>query len=66
MNENQITIQNIIATLQELDIKSTYDNMNKLMGCLQRLADIRDKIGSDVCIDKDCVKDDAVKTEVIN
>ena len=44
MNENANTVQQVINTLQDLDIKATYDNMNILMGCLQTLASIRDKL----------------------
>ena len=31
-------------TIQDLDIKSTFDNMNHLMGVLQTLASIRDEL----------------------
>lgn len=37
-------IQSIINTLEGLDIKSTYDNMDKLLGCLQLLVRIRDEL----------------------
>lgn len=37
-------IQNVIATLQQLEIKSNYDNMDKMLGCLQLLAKIRDEL----------------------
>ena len=37
-------IQNVISTLEGLDIKSTYDNMNRLLGCLQVLANVRDAL----------------------
>ena len=40
MKEN---IQLVIDTLQQLEIKATYENMNHLMGCLQMLATIRDE-----------------------
>ena len=33
-------IRNVMATLQTLDIKPTYDNMNKLLGCLQVLDNV--------------------------
>ena len=42
MNEYVNTIQIVINTLQDLDIKSTFDNMNRLMGAIQTLAKIRD------------------------
>lgn len=35
-------IQNVINTLQTLEIKSNYDTMDRLLGCMQLLAKIRD------------------------
>ena len=37
-------IQAVINTLEGLDIKATYDNMNRLLGSLQTLAAIRDEL----------------------
>ena len=37
-------IQAIISTLESLNITPTYDNMNKLLGCMQVLEGIRDKL----------------------
>ena len=37
-------IQRVINTLEELNIKSTFDNMNKLLGSLQVLADVRNQL----------------------
>ena len=37
-------IQAVINTLEGLDIKSTYENMDKLLGCMQMLAKIRDEL----------------------
>ena len=34
-------IQLVIDTLQDLDIKSTYDNMRKILGCINELIDIK-------------------------
>ena len=34
-------IQIVIDTLQELTIPSSYDNMRKLLGCINELADIQ-------------------------
>lgn len=34
----------VINTLQGLDIKSTYDNMNRLLGCIQALDDIAQRL----------------------
>ena len=44
MTEQANRIQMVINTLQDLDIKSTFDNMNKLLGCQQTLADVRDEL----------------------
>ena len=37
-------IQIVISTLEGLEIKSTYENMDRLLGCLQLLAKIRDEL----------------------
>jgi hypothetical protein len=37
-------IQLVIDTLQDLDIKSTYDNMRKILGCINELIDIKRSI----------------------
>ena len=37
-------INNIIATLEKLNIPATYDNLNRLMGCMQHLAALRDAL----------------------
>ena len=44
MTEQANRIQMVINTLQDLDIKSTFDNMNRLMGAMQELARIRDEL----------------------
>ena len=44
MEKEANEIQAVINTLTELDIKSTYHNMDKLLGCMQLLAQVRDKI----------------------
>ena len=47
--ENMATadmVQAVINTLSNLDIKSTYDNMDKLLGCLQMLAKVRDMLNA--------------------
>lgn len=51
MNEQQNKIQIAINTIQALEIKATFDNMNHLMAVLQILADVRNAIatpGNDV------------------
>lgn len=43
---NADTIQAVINTLEGLDIKSTYDNLDKLLGCMQTLSKVRDALKS--------------------
>lgn len=56
MNEQQNKLQIAINTIQALEIKASFDNMNHLMAVLQILADVRDAIAT---------PDDEVKLEVI-
>lgn len=44
MNDLVERIQVVMNTIQDLDIKSTFDNMNHLMGVLQELSRIRDEV----------------------
>ena len=44
MNDLSEKIQVVMNTIQDLDIKATFDNMNHLMGALQTLAFIRDEL----------------------
>ena len=44
MKELAEKVQIVINTIQDLDIKSTFSNMNRLMGAMQTLAGIRDKL----------------------
>ena len=37
-------IRNVIATLENLNIQATYDNMNRLLGCMQVLNDVISKM----------------------
>lgn len=37
-------IQLVIDTLQSLDIRSSYDNMRKLLGCINELNDVISKL----------------------
>lgn len=37
-------IQNVITTLEGLQITSSYGNMDRLLGCMQLLARIRDEL----------------------
>ena len=44
MKELAGKVQIVINTIQDLDIKSTFSNMNRLMGAMQTLAGIRDEL----------------------
>jgi len=44
MNPTAEKIQIVMNTIQDLDIKSTFNNMNRLMAVLQTLAQIRDEL----------------------
>lgn len=37
----------IYSTLQTLSITTTYDNMNKLLGCLQALQEVYDELSQE-------------------
>ena len=37
----------IYSTLQTLSIATTYDNMNKLLGCLQALREVYDELSQE-------------------
>lgn len=37
-------LNSVIKALQTLEIQSTYDNMNTLLGCVQILIKVRDEI----------------------
>lgn len=43
MNEMAKEVQNIIDTLNQVNITG-YDNMNRLMGSMQHLAKLRDRL----------------------
>lgn len=46
-NETKIgEIDQVIMLLQQLNIPATYENMSKLMACLQLLTSIREKLNS--------------------
>lgn len=49
MNEltNAEKIQVVMNTLETLDMKPTYDNVNKMLGILKTLAGIRDEISAE-------------------
>lgn len=45
-NPYAVKTQNVMDTLQQLEMKSTYDNCNYMLGCLQALAEIREYLNS--------------------
>ena len=47
MNDLAAKIQRVINTIETINIQATFDNMNKLLGSLQTLAEVRDEL-SDV------------------
>lgn len=44
MNDLTTCVQAVIDTLQDLDIKSTFNNLNRLMGAMQMLFRIRESL----------------------
>lgn len=48
-------VQIVINTIQDIDIKASFDTMNHLMGAIQTLAQIRDELNA---IEKDCNEED--------
>lgn len=44
MKELAVEIQKVLNTLEGLDIRPTYDNMNRLLGCMQVLVNVRDEL----------------------
>lgn len=44
LQEQAEGIQAVINTIETLDIKATFDNTNKVLGCLQKLADVRETL----------------------
>jgi len=56
MNNAEIKIgevDQIIVLLQQLNIPATYDNMSKLMCCLQLLASIKEKMAKNNTVEED-------------
>lgn len=45
-NPYAIKTQNVMDTIQLLEMKSTYDNCNYMLGCLQALAEIREYLNN--------------------
>jgi hypothetical protein len=46
MNDQATKIQVVINTLQAMEIKATFDNMNHMMAVLKILAEVRDAIAA--------------------
>ena len=40
--EQAIKVQQVMDTIQQFEMKPTYDNCNHMLGCLQALAEIRE------------------------
>lgn len=59
------TIQAVINTLEQLDIKSTYENTNKLLGCFQALGGVRDDLNRIADIQEEKLRKDAADQAVI-
>ena len=57
MNEMEYKIQTVINTLEDIDIKASFNNMNRMMGALQVLADIRDQFKKAPEIKMEAVQD---------
>lgn len=60
---NADRIQLVIDTLQQIELKASYDNMNHLLGCLQTLAEIRDNVRE---IEERQAQNNNVNVDVIN
>ena len=45
--KNTEKIQAVINTLESMEIRSTYDNMNRLLGVYQTLAQVRDELAAE-------------------
>lgn len=46
MREMANKVQAVMNTLESLDIKSTYENVNKLLGCFQVLSEVRNDLNT--------------------
>ena len=46
MEQLAAKIQVVISTLEGLNIKSTYENMNRLLGSMQALEEIKDELSA--------------------
>ena len=44
---NTDKIQAVINTLESMEIRSTYDNMNRMLGVYQTLAQVRDELAAE-------------------
>ena len=63
MNDQATKIQVVINTLQAMEIKATFDNMNHMMAVLKILAEVRDAIAAPNEVTLEVVKDGKADTE---
>ena len=61
MREMANKVQAVMNTLESLDIKSTYENTNKLLGCFQVLAEVRNNLNAVATIQEENAKKQAQK-----
>ena len=66
MREMANKVQAVMNTLESLDIKSTYENTNKLLGCFQVLAEIRNGLNAVATIQEENAKKQAQAQKVIH
>lgn len=60
---NAERLQQVLDTLQQIELRASYDNMNHMLGCLQVLSEIRDSVRA---IEEKQAQDDNVNVEVID
>ena len=66
MREEANKIQAVINTLEGLDIKSTFENTNKLLGCFQVLTDVRNTLNRLADIQEENARKQAQAQKVIH
>ncbi len=66
MREEANKIQAVINTLEGLDIKSTFENTNKLLGCFQVLTDVRNNLSRLADIQEENARKQAQVQKVIH
>ena len=48
MSEQVVKIQAVINTLETMQMTTTFDNVNKMLGIFRTLAEVRDALGTEV------------------